>query len=75
LPHPSQRLLTLSNPCSQRSLLLFLEVPIPLIPLMTKQYCHKKSLLLGKADIRDSIKSKNFEEGGMGFGEGRGKLF
>ena len=35
----------------------------------------KKSLLLGKADIRDSIKSKNFEEGGMGFGEGRGKLF
>ena len=73
-PPPSlPRLLTLSNPCSQRSLLLFLEVPISSIPLLTKQYCHNESFLLGKADIRDSIKPKVF--GGEGVGASRAGRF
>ena len=41
-----------------------------------EKYLRKiSSLFLGKIDMGDSIKSKSFEAGGMGFGEGREKLF
>jgi hypothetical protein len=74
LPHPSQRLLTLSNPCSRLSLWVESQKPNNLSHHF-KKINGKAFLISRQTRMRDSIKSKNFEEGGMGFGEGRGKLF
>ncbi|MFQ9365580.1 MAG: hypothetical protein ACLR2P_08790, partial [Bilophila wadsworthia] len=63
-----------SNPCSRLSLWVESQKPNNLSHHF-KKINGKAFLISRQTRMRDSIKSKNFEEGGMGFGEGRGKLF